>query len=149
MRCLRRAWAEAAADAGGDGRDEAVLFEREIGDEVVELEDEADLVAQEMEAVAVAIELDAVDGDAAAVGLVEAAEEMQQRALAAAGGAAERDGLAFDGLEVDALEDGDGAVVVALPDLGGAEDDASVARAIGVGRSHSKRSASTARMRMA
>ena len=71
-----------------------------------------------------AVELDAVDRDAAAVGFIKAAEEVKQRAFAAAGGAAEGDGLAFDGFEVDALEDGDGAIVVALPDLGGAEDDA-------------------------
>ena len=48
---LRRACAEARLSAGGDGGDEAVLFQREVGDEVVELEDEADFVAQEMEPV--------------------------------------------------------------------------------------------------
>jgi hypothetical protein len=136
------------ADAGGDGGDEAVFFEGEIGDEVVELEDEADFVAQEMEAAAMAVELDAVDRDAAAVGLVETAEEMEEGALAAAGGSAESDGLACDGFEVHALEDGDGTIVVALPDFGGAEDDGGLG-GFGVGRSHSKRSASTARMRMA
>jgi hypothetical protein len=136
------------ADARGDGGDEAVFFQGEVGDEVVELEDEADFVAQEMEAAAMAVELDAVDGDAAAVGFVEAAEEMEEGALAAAGGAAESDGLALDGFEVDTLEDGDGSVVVALPDFGGAQDDGGF-RGVGVGRSHSKRSASTARIRMA
>jgi hypothetical protein len=106
-----------ARDAGGDGGDEAILFEGEVGDEVVHLEDETDFVAEEVEAVAVAIELDVVDGDAAAVGLVEAAEEMEESALAAAGGTAESDGLAFDGFEVYAVEDLDGAVVVGLEDV--------------------------------
>ena len=45
----------AAADSGGDGGDEAIFFEGEVGDEVVHLEDEADLVAEEMETAAVLI----------------------------------------------------------------------------------------------
>ena len=114
---------EGAIGAGGDGGDEAVLCEREIGDEVVKLEDETDLVAQKLEQVAVAIDFDAVDDDAAAVGCVESAEEMQQRAFAATGGSAERDGLALRGFEVDAAENRDGAVVVALPHVFGAEDN--------------------------
>jgi hypothetical protein len=144
----------ATVDAGGDRGDEAVFFEGEVGDEVVHLEDEADFVAQEMEAAAVAVEFDVVDGDAAAVGFVEAAEEMEESAFAAAGGAGEGDGLAFDGLEVDAVENGDGAVVVALPDVGGAENDAGRGgrdrggRGLG-GGCHSKRRASTGRTRMA
>ena len=42
-----------------------------------------------------AIDFDAVDGDAAAVGSVKSTEEMEQRAFAAAGWTAERDGLAL------------------------------------------------------
>jgi hypothetical protein len=135
-----------AIDASGDGGDEAVLFEREIWDEVVELKDEADFVTQHVKAAAVAIDLDAVEEDASLVGFVEATEEMKERALAAAGWAAEGDGLAGDGFEVDAFEDFDGAVVVGLADVFGAEDDS-----VGNGDDvcHSKRSASTARIRMA
>ncbi len=137
-----------ARNAGGDGRDQAVFLEGEIGDEVVELEDKADFVAQEAEGVGVPVDLDAVDGDEAAIRFVETAEEVKQRAFAAAGGAAECYGLAFTGDEVDAVENGDGTLVVALPDVLRAEDNRG-----GVGdggrRRHSKRSASTARIRMA
>jgi hypothetical protein len=135
-----------AIDASGHGGDEAVLFEREIGDEVVELEDETDFVTQHVKAAAVAIDLDAVEEDAALVGLVESAEEMKKCALAAAGWAAEGDGLAGDGFEVDTFEDFDGAVVVGLADVFGAEDDRG---GDGDDVCHSKRSASTARIRMA
>jgi hypothetical protein len=135
-----------ARDAGGDGGDEAVFFEGEVGDEVVKLEDEADFVAEHVEAAAVAIDFDAVEEDAASVGFVEATEEMEQRAFAATGGAAEGDGLAGDGFEVDALENFNGAVVVTLANAFGSKDDGGTD---GDDWSHSKRSASTARIRMA
>ena len=79
---------------------------------------------------------------------VESAEEVEQRAFAAAGRPAESDGLALRSLEVDATKHGDSAVVVALPHVFGAENDLSVERSCGEA-AHSKRSASTARMRIA
>ena len=42
-----------------------------------------------------AIDFNAIDRDMAAVGLVESAEEVKKRALAAAGWTAKRDGLAL------------------------------------------------------
>ena len=39
-----------AIGSGGNGGDEAVFLEREVGNEIVELEDEADFVAQEAQA---------------------------------------------------------------------------------------------------
>lgn len=121
----------ATVNAGGDGGDEAVLGEREIGDEIVKLEDEADLVAQQAKKIAMAIDFNSVDEDAAAIGLIETAEEMEECAFAAARGAAEGDGLAFDGLEVNTLQDSDRAVVVALPEVLSTENDA--ARCVGLG----------------
>ena len=85
----------AAIDARGHRGNKAVLFQRQIGNEVVELKDEAHLVAQKAQQIAMAIDLDAIDRDASAVGRIEAAEQMQQRALAAARWPAERDRLAL------------------------------------------------------
>jgi len=95
----------------------------------VKLKDEADLVAEQAEKIAMAIDFNSVDEDAAAIGLIETAEEMEERAFAAARRAAESDGLAFDGFEVYAFQDRDGAVVVALPQVLSLENDA----ALGVG----------------
>ena len=120
---------DATVNAGGNGGDETVLSEGEIGNEIVKLKDEADLVAEQAEKIAMAIDFNSVDEDAAAIGLIETAEEMEERAFAAARRAAESDGLAFDGFEVYAFQDRDGAVVVALPQVLSLENDA----ALGVG----------------
>jgi hypothetical protein len=130
------------------GRDQAILSERQVGDEVVKLEDETDFVTKQLEQVAMAIHFDAVDNDVAAVGCVESAEEMEESAFAAAGGTAECDGFSLSGFEVYAAKHGDGSVVVGLPHAFCAKNDLAAIRICGEG-AHSNRSASTARMRMA
>src|ERR1039457_2636372 len=106
-----------AVGSGGDRGNEAILFERQVGNEVVQLEDETDFVAQEAQEIAMTIDLNVIHRDAAPFGLVQSAEEVEERALATAGRAAERNGFALGSFEVDALEHGDGAVVVALPHI--------------------------------
>ena len=95
------------------------------------------------------IDLDAIDDDASAVGFVESAEEVKEGAFAAAGWAAECDGFALAGFEIDAAKHGDGAVVVGLPHVFSAKNDVAAVSGICGEAAHSKRSASTARMRMA
>jgi hypothetical protein len=58
-------------------RDEAVFFESEIRYEVMKLEDEADLMPEQTERAAMAIDLHAVDRDAAAVRFVQPAKQMK------------------------------------------------------------------------
>jgi hypothetical protein len=140
---------DAAIGSRGNGGDEAVLFEGEVGDEIVKLKDEADFVAQETQQIALAVDHDSIHRNAAAIGLIEAAKKMEQRAFATAGWAAESDGLAFFRFEVNALEDGDCPLVIALPHVFRAKDGASAAVRLRDHGAHSKRSASTARMRMA
>ena len=110
-----------ARGAGGNCGDQAVLFEREVGDEVVELKHESHFVAEVLRTAETG-ELSAAEQDATAIRIVEAAEEVQERALAATGGAAEGDGLCRKGFEIDAVKDLDGAVFVALPEAFGAQD---------------------------
>jgi hypothetical protein len=104
-----------AIRACGHAGNHAVLLEGEIGDEVMQLKHKADLVPQKTKQVAPAINLRAVHGYMAAVGRIEAAKQVQQRAFAATGWAAKRNGLALQDIEANAFEHGDGAVVIALP----------------------------------
>jgi hypothetical protein len=129
-------------DARSDCGNQAVLFEGQIRNQVMQLEDEANLVPQQPERISMTFDLIAVHRNCAAVGFVEAPEQMEQRALPAAGRAAERHCLARNGFEVYAFQDLNGALVVTLPDVRGPDDDT-------VRAGHSKRSASTARTRMA
>ena len=63
-------------------------------------------------------DVEPADDDLAGVRPVERADEVQKRALAAAGRAGERDELAFvDGRQRDVLERADAAVLEALPDV--------------------------------
>jgi hypothetical protein len=115
----------------------------------LKLEHEADFVAEQLEQITMAVDFDFIDDDAATVGFVEAAEQVKEGAFAAAGGSAEGDGLALLRFKVDAAQHRDGAVVEALPHVFGAEDNAAGARGLCGQVGHSKRSASTARIRMA
>src|SRR5690606_6317277 len=75
-------------------------------DEVVELEDEADVVAPERRQLALGGGTEVVAGvaDGAGRGAVEPAEDVEERGLPAAGGAEEDDELAREEVEVDAPE---------------------------------------------
>ena len=108
---------ERGAGVGGVGHGVEVLrehdvFERgEIGDQVELLEDEADLVGAE------AVELGgghgvdffAVDGELAGGGRVEAAEQVDERRFAGAGGAGDGDPFARADGEAGVVEGADGA----------------------------------------
>jgi hypothetical protein len=87
---------DAPIGPGGNSRNEAVLFQREIRNQVVELKDEAYLVPEQAQQIEAAIDLDSIDRHPSAIGRIETAEQVEKRALAAARWTAERDGLAFD-----------------------------------------------------
>ena len=71
-----------ARSAGGHSGNEAVLLEREVGDEVVELKHEAHFVAEVLRTAETG-ELNPTEQHATAIGIVEAAEEVQESAFAA------------------------------------------------------------------
>ena len=132
----------------GNSGDEAVFRESQIGNQIVKLKDEANLVAQKAQQVRVPVDFNAVDRDSPAVGHIEPAEQVQQRAFAAARRSAKSHGLARGDLEIHALENRDCPLVVALPHILRAQNNAPVSIAF-KRESHSNRSASTARIRMA
>ena len=100
-------------------RDLHVVHHREVGHQVELLEDEPDpLVAHARElAVAIAVDRLAVERDRARARLVEQPHQVEQRALAAARGAHDRDELALPDLQVDVVQrrrlDALGAVLLA------------------------------------
>ena len=83
-----------------------VLQHGQDGDEVEELEDDADVVAAEARELALAhwAKFAAGDADAAGVGPVDAAQHVEQRALAAAAFAEEDEELARGHLKLDLVE---------------------------------------------
>ena len=102
---------------------QAILRKCEIGDEVVQLKDEADLMPQQAKPIALAIDLHSVNPYLAALRRVEATKEMEQSALAAAGGTAECDRLALARLQARALQHGDGSIFIALPHVRGTKNN--------------------------
>jgi len=96
-----------------------------------------------------AIYLDAVDSNVAAISQIEATEQVEKRAFAAARGAAESDRLTFCSFKVCAFQYGDRAIVITLPHVFGMKHNSSRLIERYPWETHSKRSASTARMRMA
>ena len=87
-------------------RNADVLESREFGQQVVELEDEADTFVAEagQRLVAQRKGVLSVDLDTARVGARKRADDLQQRSLARAAGADDRDDFAFGDVERDALE---------------------------------------------
>jgi hypothetical protein len=118
---------EYAIGAGCNGGDEAVFGQSEVRDEVVKLKDETNFMAKQLEQIAMPVDFDSVDDDAAAVRFIESSEEVEQGALAAPRGSAERYGLALVRLKVNSAEHSDGAVVEGLPHIFGAENNAASA----------------------
>ncbi len=101
--------------AGDADRKLDVLGGVEDGDEVEELEDEAELLAAQLRQ-ALVVErrhLDAVDPGLAAGRLVEAGEQVHQRRLAGSGGADDRGQLTGREVEGDAAERVDGGLALA------------------------------------
>jgi hypothetical protein len=128
---------------------QAVFFECEVWYEVVKLKNEADFVAQKSEAAPMTVEFHVIDGNPAAIGFIEPTQQVKQRAFAAAGRPAKSHGLAFDGFEIDSVQDFDSARIETLPHIRSPQNNAFASLAGVHGFAHSKRSASTARMRMA
>jgi hypothetical protein len=113
-----------AIKAGSHRGDEAILFQREIWDKVVKLKDKAHFVAKKAQQITVAIDLHAIHRYPSVIGRIQAAKQMQQCALAATRWPAKRNGLAFNDLEVHALQNRNCAIVIALPYVFGAQDNA-------------------------
>ena len=94
------------------------------------------------------IDLDSVDSNQPAIGPIESAKQMQQRALAATRRSAKSHRLACEDLAIHTFENRDRPLVVTLPQVSGTQCDGRSFSDFQV-NSHSKRSASTARTRMA
>ena len=109
---------EGGADHGGE---EGVFEDGEFGEEVVELEDEAEGVVAEVGAgpAGGVFEGLSAEEDAAGVGGVEGAGDMEEGGFAGAGGAHDGDEFALVKGEGDAAEDleADGAHLVGLGDV--------------------------------
>jgi len=104
-----------------------VLEGREHRDQVVELEDEPHVggpPAGQLRLVE-GRDVDAADDDRAAVDLVDPGDEIEQRALARARGAHQREELAFADVEVDVPQNGNdvAAALVGLADVSHLDDD--------------------------
>jgi hypothetical protein len=97
-------------------RQRDVLGRRQHGQQVEELEDEADVVAPQLRELAVvqAADVDAGDGDLARRGLVEAGEDVHQRRLARARRAHDGGQPAFGDLDRHAAQRGDHRVALAV-----------------------------------
>ena len=120
------ALAAAAGTAADEGGHHHVLKRGELGQEVVELEDEADVAVAEVREAAVVEgeDVDAGNLQAAGGGPVEGAEDVEEGALADAGGPGDAQGLAGEDLQVDALEhlQPAGAGGIDAPDAAGPQD---------------------------
>jgi len=92
--------------AGNHSRNHDVFERREFGEELVELKDESDVPVAEVGQFATVERqhVGAVDKEAARIGLVERADDLEQRGFARAAGAYDTDNFAFLDVEVDALE---------------------------------------------
>jgi len=109
----------------GEAGDEDIFEDGALREQVVELEDEADGAVAEagggggLERGEVGIG----DSDTAGGGAVERTEEIEERGLAAAGGAGDGDGFAGANMEVEIAEDVNGArgSVVGFGDAGGGD----------------------------
>ena len=95
-----------------------------------------------------AIDFRAVHPNPSTVRLIQAAKQVKKCALAATGWTAEGNRLALDGLKVNALQDFDRPLVIALPHAFRSKDAPPAFMCL-YSRAHSNRSASTARIRIA
>src|SRR3954470_24626890 len=94
---------------GRDGRQKAVLLHGEIGDEIVQLENESYLVAHELDHVATAAKLFAVYEHLSSRGFIETPDQVEQGTFPAPRRAAQGNRLTFMGFEIDTIEHRDGA----------------------------------------
>jgi hypothetical protein len=105
----------AAVDARGNRRDEAILRKRQIGNQVVELKDKADLVPQKRRRLLCRLTSTPLTATSSAIGPIQSGEQSAEGAFAAARRPAECHGFALEAFNIHALENRDGPVVVALP----------------------------------
>mmetsp|Transcript_20438 Transcript_20438/g.48717 ORF Transcript_20438/g.48717 Transcript_20438/m.48717 type:complete len:313 (+) Transcript_20438:1186-2124(+) len=115
-----------------------VVGHAEVGQQMEGLEDEAQVAAAQRGAGLVVQRAEGLPGqrDVAGVGLVQPGQAVQQRGLAAAGFAQQRDDLAGGEVQVDAGEDG--RVAVGLGQPAGAQHRGTVT---GLGKAHASLSA--------
>ena len=92
--------------AGNHSRNHDVFERGEFGEELVELKDESDMPVAEVGQFATVERqhVGTVDKEAARIGLVECADDLEQRGFACAAGPYDADNFAFFNVEVDALE---------------------------------------------
>ena len=110
-----------ARSAGGHGRNEAVLFERQVGNEIVQLEHEPHFMAQRYCVRRRLSQFRAVDKHAPARGLIQPAEQVEQVLLPQPEGPQSATVCAGKRFEVDAVQHLDRPVFVALPHIFGAQ----------------------------
>src|SRR5581483_1988008 len=115
-----------AREAAAEQRQLHVLGRRQRRNQVMELEDEADGARAVARGVAQPLDPLAGDEDRAGVGPVERADQVQERALAAARGPRDRDELARLDREGDVAEGDDPPVLEGLRDA--VEDDVGAGR---------------------
>src|SRR5579875_2822624 len=104
------------------GWDKAILLERQSRNQMVQLEDEAHLVAAVLQSGSSSLQPLSVYGDSAGGRLIERAHKMQQCAFAAAGRSAEGNGLPAMHRKVHSIEHADGVVFIAFSDIFSNED---------------------------
>jgi hypothetical protein len=100
-----------------NGRYQAVLFQREIGNEVVKLKHKSYFMPEKTQRAATPVKFFTVYGHPATVRFVESPKQVEKGAFAATRRTAERDGLAFEHLEIYAIENVNRTCIVALPHL--------------------------------
>lgn len=91
---------------GDEGRNHHVLDSGELGQQLMELEDEADATVAEVAQLSLreTAHVGAVDGYGAAVGAVEGSDDLEQGGLAGTAGTDDAHHLTFIYMQVDALE---------------------------------------------
>jgi len=135
-------------DAGGNRGYKAVLLQRKIGNQVVQLKDDAHLVTEKTQQVAAAIDLHAVTVTRPLSGASRAPNKWSSVLLPQPDGRREQL-FRPRRLPGSRPQNRYRSFVIALPHILCAEEDAALAARFFLGKAHSKRSASTARMHMA
>ena len=97
----------AAPRAAYEGGNHDVLQRGELGQELVELEDEADMLVAKLRQLLLAecVHIQAVEDNCPLVGLVQRAHNLEQGGLSRSAGPYDRDYLAFFYVQVDAAQD--------------------------------------------
>jgi len=96
----------AAPFAGDEGGDHHILQSRELRQQLMELKHETDMLVAEVGKFVGGqlVDIDVIDDDSAAVGLVECANDLQQGGFAGSGWSDDADDLAFVDVQVNTFE---------------------------------------------